>query len=745
MEQYREIIEIEETRLGRIAGEMRDTLVCEEQDRQKKDLEIAELKRQKLEAVGWSEKREIDEIIERSRARYAMRQYQDGQILGHPYFGVLELEDDDLGRLSYCLGRRSFFDRAGKAMVIDWREAPISRLYYEYEAGELYEEEIRGRERSGEVRSKRQVEASGDELRKIVEKGVLLVRHDEGEWRIAGADGGIVSRKEEKADHRLPEITALISTEQFRAITHPESSTVLLQGGAGSGKTTVGLHRIAYLSYQDPTHFQPDRILVVMFNRSLQHYISRVLPELGIGNGVQVETYHGWACKLFRSLGLHFLYNSDPVPPGVMGIKKHPLILDLVDRYLKALLEKSRRWFVEQLIRSADPGVDEVQSRLSGLVRFEDFYRLLRDPPGSFLVSGHEARKTLMKRLLNRFDNHAADLHALLTDRALFEETWRAGNAMEGLEQVITRQKSLQNQNRMDFADTGILLWLMQRKGINAAGPGYAHVLVDEAQDLSEIELATLLNAADERQSVTICGDMAQKIKGDVFFDTNDGFAGFIRKHQQRIGTKVLCSDTLEVGFRATRQIMETAWRVLGKEPCMSVPRNGEPVRIVRSKSPEETISEAKVILGNYLDARPKALVAVICRYKADADRVFKQMKAGGLLNIRRHERDDFSFQPGIVVTNVHQVKGLEFSAVLIINPAAAQYRNNDEDRMLLHVAITRAADHLWIVGHQPMAYGLEETRKDSPLDVEGIDLDITTDELVQFIREGREERNLNR
>ena len=136
-----------------------------------------------------------------------------------------------------------------------------------------------GGDRSGVLRIKRQVETTGGELRKIVENGILLIRNDES-WELAGEGGGKVRLKDEKADHRLPEITALISPDQFRAITHPESSTVLLQGGAGSGKTTVGLHRIAYLTYRDTEHFQPDRVLVVMFNRSLQHYISRVLPEL---------------------------------------------------------------------------------------------------------------------------------------------------------------------------------------------------------------------------------------------------------------------------------------------------------------------------------------------------------------------------------------------------------------------------------------------------------------------------------
>ncbi|MDR3557456.1 MAG: UvrD-helicase domain-containing protein [Syntrophobacteraceae bacterium] len=709
MERFRDIIDREEARLARICGEMRETLTGEELDRQNKDREIAELKGQKMDAVGWREKREIDEVIERCRARYGMRHYQNGQVLSCPYFAVLELADEDLGKLEFCLGKHSFFDRNGKALVIDWREAPISRLYYEYEAGELYEEEIRGRERTGAVRHKRQVDAAGGELQKIIENGTLLLRGGDGSWQAADKDQSAASRKEEKSDHRLPEITALISPDQFRAITHPESSTVLLQGGAGSGKTTVGLHRIAYLAYQDADHFSPGRILVVMFNRSLQHYISRILPELGVGAGVHVETYHGWAGKLFRSAGVHFSYGLDSLPAGVVRIKKHPRVLELVDRYLDGLLKKSRQWFLEQLDQSGDPERGDITVKLEAVNRFEELVKALNTEPA--LVQGMQpkTRKALRNRLLARFANHGADLHAMLTDRDLLIETYGDQNSIgeEEWDQLTRWQENLRNRNMMDFSDTGIFLWLLQRKGVAAARPRYAHVMVDEAQDLSEIELATLLYAADQRQSITICGDMAQKIKGEVSFDSGEGFAGFVRAQQQRTGTATLNSDTLVVGFRATRPIMELAWQVLGQKPSMSVPRSGDPVRIVATRSPEETLSEAGAILSDYLEKHPKALVAVVCRYKADADRVFAGLTNSGLLPLRRHERDDFAFQPGVVVTNAHQVKGLEFSAVLIINPSTGQYRDDHENRMLLHVVITRAADHLWIVGHQPMAYGL--------------------------------------
>lgn len=698
MEKQREIVAREEERIRYIVGEMRATLAVEEEDRQKKDREIADLRAQKLEATGWREKREIDDLIKRSREQYGMRQFQGGNILSQPYFGILELDDDDLGKIGYCLGKQSFFDRRSKALVVDWREAPISRFYYEYEAGEFYEEDIRGKERSGVVKTKRQVDTAGSELRKIIEKGVTLIRREDGSWNRGGDSlGGAVARKEEKDDHRLPEITALISPDQFRAITHPESSTVLLQGGAGSGKTTVGLHRIAYLCYQEKERFKPDRILVVMFNRSLQNYIARVLPQLGIGSGVQVETYHGWANKIFRSARMRIEY-SDKTPPGVVRLKKHPLILELINRYLEGLMKKSCGWLLDKPDAQSAEDLLKAQSAPDSKMEFKDFLHLLNTHAGK-----HETR------LLERLERHMTDLYEVLTDRALLETTFAKdpGVKPEDLDHLVTRQVRLRNRNQIDFADAGILLLLMQRKGFAVARPDYAHVMVDEAQDLSEVELTTLLHAADKRQSVTICGDMAQRIKDEVSFNSREGFAGLIRSQQKSSGAENLRADNLVVGFRATRPIMELAWHILGQKPSMTVPRDGEPVRIIRTQRYEESIAETKKILVDYFEKRPKALVALVCRFKADADRVFADLKAAGVPNLRRHERDDFSFNPGIVVTNAHQVKGLEFTAVVVFNPGTNLYRDDPANRMLLHVVATRASDHLWIVGHEQMAYGI--------------------------------------
>ncbi|QTA86686.1 UvrD-helicase domain-containing protein [Desulfonema magnum] len=711
MEQFREIITQEECRIQDILGKMKRTLAEEQEDRQNIDFEISKLKQQKLETNDWKEKQEINERIASARERRGMRHYQESGVLRCPYFAIMELEDDDLGGLSYCMGSCSFFDSNSQVLVIDWREAPISRLYYEYDTGEEYEESIQNRERSGIIQCKRKLDTTNGELRKIAENGCLLVRGPNGIWEKAENSGISVSHKEASADHRLPEIAALISREQFRTITQPEANTILLQGGAGSGKTTVGLHRVAYLAYQNPARFRPDRILVVMFNRSLQRYISRTLPEMGVGKGVLIETYHRWASILFRASNTRVTYSSQTPPPGVTRFKKHAVALTLVDRYLKNLLWKSRGWFIEQLRKNKDPNIKKIKTLLRSANQFEQFFQMLKSHPVFYEGVQPESRDRLRMRLIHRFEEHEADLYAALTDSALLDEivaeskSWKTSGIVK---QLVTWQTRLRDKKQIDFADTGILLWLMQRKGVQAARPNYAHIMADEAQDLSEVELATLLYAADKEQSVTICGDMAQKIKGDVSFENAKGFTGFIRELQERTGNRNVCADTLKVGFRATRQIMELAWHILKEKPSMTVLRDGDPVEILRTRNYEDTVQHANKILRDYLKARPNALIGVVCRYKSDANQIAEDLKHLGLKHLRRHERDNFSFQPGIIVTNAHQVKGLEFSGILVINPEAAQYRDNRESRMLLHVVITRATDRLWIIGHRPMAYGIE-------------------------------------
>jgi DNA helicase-2/ATP-dependent DNA helicase PcrA len=638
-----------------------------------------------------------------------LRTYQDPRVLRKPYFGVLELEDDDLGDLAYCFGVQSVFGMDGKVLVVDWREAPVSRLYYEYDSGEEFEEDIRGRERAGVIVSKRKVDTTDSKLKSIIDGDTHLIRTKDGEWK--NIDKGTTTvLKEERGDHRLPEITALISNNQFQAITQSHTKIFLLQGGAGSGKTTVGLHRVSYLVYNNPQDFQPKNILVVVFNKSLQKYISGVLPSLNIQGNVNTETYHRWAGSLIRMGGTSVIYNKENTPKEILKFKKSAIVLKLVDRYIENLIEKSKSWFLEKLNESRDSKYEGVKEDFLSISKFDDLLSYLERTKAD--LTNHNREKYRLS-LIKRLTNHKEDLYRLLSDKELIADIIaRYGFGNDKVTDPLIRwQWNLKSKGQIDFADTGILLYLMQKKGVSSL-PLYSHIMIDEAQDLSEVELATIILAADDKKSITICGDMAQKIKGDVSFDNPKGFEGFIRDLNKDSDIEV-SAEKFEVGYRASKPIMNLAWHVLNEKPLMDIPRDGKKVVQLKTENDRDSAQKIAKIVKEYSKENEGSLLCIITRFRNEADQIFQSLKGLGVQNIRRNDRENFSFKPGIIVTNAHQIKGLEFSAVIIVNPSEKSYRDDLENRMLLHVAITRASEDLWIVGREPFAYGIEKYLKE--------------------------------
>ncbi len=595
-----------------------------------------------------------------------------------PYFGHLVLDEDGRQR-ELLIAKGSAVDARLPVNIVDWRNAPISSIYYEFEQGEEFWIEVGPREREGIVSARRTLDIRGGVLQ-TVEDGELVARKRAGNtWQVKRKADEVLERsdqREDPEDHALPDIVALITPDQFGVLTRPDSGVVVLRGQAGSGKTTVALHRIAYLRYHAPERFRLDHILVVMFNKALQTYIHKALADLDIA-GVQVSTFHAWASRMLRAAG-HDVRFGGPVPPEVVTLKQHPAVEALLVAAVDRLGERLEAWLpVPESLQAAweaTPG--------TGLARVGRFFE---DRPADERSRVAELRGRVWRRL----GDHRRDLLTMLDapDLSAHLPASLAGS-LPVAAQHLARQRA---EGRLDFADAALLLRLGQL--IAARVPGFtvpwyrqlAHIVVDEAQDLSAPAVRVMLDAADEHRSVTLAGDPAQTLYDAGGFGLLSGGGAQL--------DDALELDTLPVGHRSTRPIMELALKASGhSDPeLLARTRPGLPVVWLRdAQASPDAVAEA---VRDFRARRPKTLVAVLTRTRADADRWAGWLE-GLLADVRRGHRDQFGFAPGVVVSNVHQVKGLEFDGVVLVEPGAYAAR----ERNLLHVAITRAADQLWIV-----------------------------------------------
>jgi len=241
-----------------------------------------------------------------------------------PYFAHLRLRENGVER-DVLLGKATRLQRGVR--IVDWRNAPIARIFYRYQQGDQYEEDIAGRVLSGDVVARRTVTIRNRDLRRVdaPEGSFTLeaaapegwVHRPLGPPRLAGgqgvalrahATGSGAGRRlgtdphgvERRADKHLPDIAGLIDPQQFELIARPSSGFVVIRGTAGSGKTTVALHRIAFLAYEDPA-IDSAQTLVIVFSRALRDYVSHVLPALGV-NSVHVRTFLEWSTEQVRRL-----------------------------------------------------------------------------------------------------------------------------------------------------------------------------------------------------------------------------------------------------------------------------------------------------------------------------------------------------------------------------------------------------------------------------------------------------------
>lgn len=588
-----------------------------------------------------------------------------------PYFAHLRVREGGEAR-DYFLGRHTFVDRGAGVRVVDWRWAPVASLFYRYREGDDFEEPFPGRLTVGVVEARRVVVVERGVLTRVAFGATALVRGPGGAWRAerghraalgggagtAARAGALGTGAGAAARTSAPQVTALLDEQQFAAVSAPPQTPLLVLGSAGSGKTTVALHRLARIAFEDPRRFPPSRLHVVVPETGLARLAARLLEPLGLGRA-PVRTLESWSRGAFQSaFGIPPPRLCEETPALVSRLKRHPSLFAA----LRA------RW-----LSGARPSLVPLRRELGDLFVDRAFLESVVAAAAGDLPS------TAVEETIRHTRLQLAPQQDLTGFDPARLETLDGKPISDDTPEAIS--------GTLDAEDLPILLFLVALRG-GAAGRRAAHLVVDEAEDVSLFELFALGRHVSGR-SVTVAGDESQQT-----FSSYAGWPDALRA----LGVERAETIRLETTYRCPEPVAEAAHAILGRLAPSSPPRSGRggaPVSVFGFPSDAHAHIFLAGAVRDLVEREPLASVAVIA-HSPDVARAFHRLLAD-VPEARLSLDGRFTFGPGVDVTDVDAVKGLEFDYVVVPDASARAYPADDESRRRLHVAATRAAHQLWI------------------------------------------------
>ncbi len=599
-----------------------------------------------------------------------------------PYFGRIDFQDPQMqAEESYYIGRVGIAKTSSEPVVIDWR-APVASVYYENSIGHC-RYEVKG-EGAYEIdlKRKRTYEIADDRLIDFFDSDV--VANDDLLTKYLG--------KNKKAV--LGEIIATIQKEQNAIIRQSPKTNIIVQGVAGSGKTTVAMHRISYILY-NYEQFRPEDFYIIGSNRILLDYITSVLPDLDV---------YGIRQMTMEELFVRLLYED--WNPLVHKIKA----LDRKDA--RACIKGSYAWFHELedfCMRYENDTIPRHDIRIEKtgalLMEAERIATYLRNNP---MLSMQGKINLLNEFLLSRLENELSGRQVTYTKaeqkslqreyKTYFgKEEWK-GSIFTLYEEFLQMQRENgkivpYTPDTFDVYDLAALAYLYKRikeiDGIREA----SHVIIDEAQDFGMMAYGALKFCLREC-TYTIMGDVSQNIyfnyglndwedlKKLILTGSFDGF-GILKKSYR---------NTVEISNFATEILRHGNFRVYPVEPII---RHGKEVCVTACADDTELLDQTAEQIRSWQQAGYDT-IAVICRDEAEASRVSSQLAAQIVLADSNPTTAEFG--SGVMVLPVEYTKGLEFDAVLLYNPSEEKYPATDAFVKLLYVAATRALHELAVL-----------------------------------------------
>lgn len=611
---------------------------------------------------------EINSFSELSNKYKRYRKMQDS-----PYFAAISFcYDGEEEAQTYYIGIGDFSPKRGEEpLICDWR-APISSLFYDYDIGRACFQAPVG-EVWGNLTKKYQFKIKGGQLLYAINSDIVI------------NDEVLQQELSRNANARLRSIVSTIQKEQNAIIRNETDKILVIQGGAGSGKTSVALHRVAYLLYHHRKQLSAKQVLILSPNPVFSEYISHILPELGEENIMEMtfDLYAYRELKKYKDTEDRYDYLEQ------LFVMNEQEAL----RYQQRVQEKQGRAYVEEL-NSFVLGLED------DLMNFRAFsYKKHHKEAGEIQVLFYRKFPDLpllarMQAVADYIIDEMETLRGVELDpieRGIVEDKLNAMYETRDLLALYNlflresgREEIPEAAEKIPYEDVYPLLYLKCLLYGSRARSDIKHLIVDEMQDYSYIQF--LLLGQMFPCHMTILGDSMQQAAPG------------------RPDAQLLCKEVfgkqarllnLKKSYRSTLEISQFANKIAGVEGEEAFERHGKVPEYVMANDEGEMIE----VLGEKLTGLKEnefETTAVLTKTRAEAKRIYEALKEW--LPVTLLTADSSRMEKGIVITTFYLAKGLEFDSVHVAYVQKETYYS-DYHRQILYIAATRALHELTLYG----------------------------------------------
>ncbi|MBE5821139.1 MAG: DNA helicase [Clostridiales bacterium] len=635
-----------------------------------------------------------------------------------PYFARIDFKNNKEENTEVCyIGKIGVISNDSKIVVVDWR-APISTLYYDSNIGNAEYIAPEGRIK-GELKLKRQIVIEDGNLKDIFD--VDSVSDDELLKPYLGVN----------ADSRLKNIVASIQSEQNSIIRENLQKDLIVQGVAGSGKTTVALHRISYLIYNSKDVNKNEKFMVIGPNKFFINYISSVLPDLDVVGVKQLTInelgleYIGENIKIIDNCLKNVLNNQQIENNNIYKVKTSMKYKKILDRYIKdienSFFNNEGLKLYDDLILTSNQikniykdnmkdvcitkkiertniiisnKILERQEQLKEKIR-KVFAKRIRDAKNEQEIAKlKEIQFSMYKSINNGLKDElkayfkAVNKKILNVYKEFIQNIDKYTDSLElntSIQEYIEYTLKNINKKQIEVEDLPAMMYLKYKLFGNDEYKKYLHVVIDEAQDFGEFHFY-ILKKIMNKSTFSIFGDIAQSIYSFRAIDNWDSVIHNVFKDKCQL-------MELKKSYRTSIEIMEEANKVtnyIGLGNAKPVIRHGKPVNILKIENYEDKIENTINKIKEHIKNNYKS-IAVICKNEKTANKVYKDLKER-IQDIELMTENNETYNGGICVMTAYLSKGLEFDANIIIDVDEETYNSDNlNDMKLLYVAMTRA------------------------------------------------------